>query len=295
MFILSFAIVTDTSANIPTPLAKKLDITVIPFSYFIDGLEHTCLDTEAFDGKAYYDAIRGGTLVTTSQVTPQRYIEWFSPILEKGEDILFVGLSSGVSGSYQSAVMARIQLASKYPDRDIQLVDSLGASLGEGLLAIKAAYLRDEGKSLKDTFYKISDIRDRTCQIFTVDSLEHLRRTGRCSNITAVIGTLLHIKPLLKGNETGHIVSFKKVKGRSSAIEALARLFKEHSINAENQIIGISHGDCAKDAEMLKQLICQHCTPKEIITVCHEPVTGAHVGPGMLALFFEGGDKVRGI
>ena len=95
MFILSFAIVTDTSANIPTPLAKKLDITVIPFSYFIDGLEHTCLDTEAFDGKAYYDAIRGGTLVTTSQVTPQRYIEWFSPILEKGEDILFVGLSSG--------------------------------------------------------------------------------------------------------------------------------------------------------------------------------------------------------
>lgn len=292
---MSFAIVTDTSANIPTPLAKRLDITVIPFSYFIDGLEHTCLDTEAFDGKAYYDAIRGGTLVTTSQVTPQRYIEWFSPILEKGEDILFVGLSSGVSGSYQSAVMARIQLASKYPDRDIQLVDSLGASLGEGLLAIKAAYLRDAGKSLKDTFYEISDIRDRTCQIFTVDSLEHLRRTGRCSNITAVIGTLLHIKPLLKGNETGHIVSFKKVKGRSSAIEALARLFKEHSINAENQIIGISHGDCAKDAEMLKQLICQHCTPKEIITVCHEPVTGAHVGPGMLALFFEGGDKVRGI
>ncbi|MBQ2819823.1 MAG: DegV family protein [Clostridia bacterium] len=292
---MSFAIVTDTSANIPTPLAKKLDITVIPFSYFIDGQERTCLDTEAFDGKAYYDAIRGGTLVTTSQVTPQRYIEWFSPILEKGEDILFVGLSSGVSGSYQSAVMARIQLASKYPDRDIQLVDSLGASLGEGLLAIKAAYLRDGGKSLKDTFYEISDIRDRTCQIFTVDSLEHLRRTGRCSNITAVIGTLLHIKPLLKGDETGHIVSFKKVKGRSSAIEALARLFKEHSINAENQIIGISHGDCAKDAEMLKQLICQHCTPKEIITVCHEPVTGAHVGPGMLALFFEGGDKVRGI
>ena len=292
---MSFAIVTDTSANIPTPLAKKLDITVIPFSYFIDGKEYTCLDTEAFDGRSYYDSIRSGTVVTTSQVTPQRYIEWFEPILEGGSDILFIGLSSGVSGSFQSAVMARVQLAEKYPDRTILLVDSLGASLGEGLLAIKASDFRKEGKSIKEVFDLVSDIRDRTCQIFTVDSLAHLRRTGRCSNITAVIGTLLHIKPILKGDETGHIVSFKKIKGRRTAIEALAKLFRQYATSPENQIIGISHGDCIEDAQTLKSLINEYCSPKEIITVCHEPVTGAHVGPGMLALFFEGDDKVRGI
>ena len=292
---MSFAIITDSAGNLPTPLANKLDILVIPFSYYIDGKEYTCDDTESFDGKAYYDSIRAGTVVTTSQVTPQKYVDIFEPILQSEKDILFIGLSSGVSGSFASAGIAAAQLREHYPHRIIELIDSLGASLGEGLLAIRAAELRSEGKSLQETATLVSGIRDRTGQIFTVGSLAHLRRTGRCSNITAAIGTLLHIKPLLKGDETGHIVSFKKIKGRAAAIAAIAELYAAHVIDAHRQTVGISHGDCLEDARELARLIKEKLPPKDIRTVCHEPATGSHVGPGMLALFFEGDSAVRSI
>lgn len=292
---MSFVIVTDSAANIPTPMAQELKITVIPFSYFIEGKEYICHNTESFDSKAYYDSIRAGTLVSTSQVTPQKYIDTFSPILKDGKDILFIGLSSGVSGSFSSAGTAAAQLKESYPQRTIALVDSLGASLGEGLLALYAAEFKASGKTLSETLKLVSDIRDRMCQVFTVDSLAHLRRTGRCSNITAVIGTLLHIKPVLKGDETGHIVSFKKIKGRAAAICELAALYEAHAIDPQVQTVGISHGDCLQDALELEKLIRQKNPPAKIVTVCHEPATGSHVGPGMLALYFVGGSGVRSI
>ena len=195
---MSFAIVTDTSANLPTEILKAKNLLAIPFSYYIKDKEFSCVDTAAFDGAAYYNMIRDGVKVTTSQVTPQKYADCWIPLLEKGEDILFVGMSSGISGSFASAEMAAAHLREEYPDRTIELVDTLGASLGEGLVALKGAEYRDEGLSISDSAKRLIEMRERMYQFFTVDDLMHLRKSGRITGAVAIVGTVLQIKPLLK-------------------------------------------------------------------------------------------------
>lgn len=290
---MSFCILTDTSANLPTVWVRRHDITVIPFSFFIDGKERTCTDVEEFDGKTYYDAMRKGLTVTTSQIHPQRYIEYMKPLLERGKDLLFVGMSSGISGSYASAEMAAATLREEYPERTIRLVDTLGASLGEGLVTLRAAELRAKGKTVDETADALLELRRRICQIFTVDDLSYLRRGGRISHVSAVVGAMLNVKPLLKGDEEGRIVSYGKVRGRVRAIKELVDRFAALAVRPELQCVGISHGDCPEDAAYLEKLLRERCAPREILTVCHEPVTGSHVGPGMLSLFFEGDGDVR--
>lgn len=290
---MSFAIVTDTSANLPTELLKANDVAVVPFSYYINDEEFSCLDTSAFDGTEYYNRIREGMSVTTSQVNPQKYIDCWTPFLEKGIDILFIGMSSGISGSFGCAEMAAAQLKEDYPDRTISLVDTLGASLGEGLVVLKGVECRDQGLSLSDTTKCLLEMRERMYQIFTVDDLMHLRKTGRITGAVAVVGTLLNIKPLLKGNEKGQIVNSGKVRGRKRAIEALAEKYASLVVDAKSQTVGIAHADCEEDALLLAGMIRRSNPPKDIITVCYEPVTGSHVGPGTLALFFESSFGVR--
>ncbi len=291
---MSFAIFTDTSANLPPELVEQHHITIIPFSYYIDGQEHTCTDPRAFDGKAYYDAIRNGLQVSTSQVNPQRYIDYMQPALAQGQDILFVGLSSGVSGSFNSATMAAAQLLEQFPERNIRLIDSLGAALGEGLLVVRAIECRDAGRDLNQTADFLDALRHRIYQVFTVGDLMHLRRTGRITGATAVLGSVLNIKPILKGNEQGQIVSFLKARGRKRAIELLAEKYNTLAVEPEKQTVAITHADCLEDALLLQQLICQKRPPKRILMACHEPATGSHVGPDMLAVYFEGDDDVRG-
>jgi|GEM_PF-562251 len=241
---MSYAIVTDTSANLPTPMLKELDITVLPFSYLYDGQEHTCMDTEAFDGKAYYNMMRDGVKVTTSQITPFRYTEHFRPLLEAGQDILFVGMSSGISGSYAMAEVAAEGLREEFPLRKLRLVDSLGASLGEGIIALKAAEYREKGFSIDENADLLLAMRHRMAQIFTVDDLMHLRSTGRLSNAAAFVGTVLQIKPLLKGNEEGKIVTCGVARGFKKAVAAMAKKYNELVVNADEQIVGIAHADC---------------------------------------------------
>ena len=289
-----FAVFTDTSSNIDTPMAKERSITVIPFSYYIDGVEQTCTETEGFNGKEYYSAMRAGMKVTTSQVTPQRYVDYMSATLEAGQDILFVGLSSGVSGSFQSANLAAAELLEKYPERKIELIDSLGAGLGEGLIALRAAELRDGGMAVTEAAAELRRMVPRMCQLFTVDDLKYLRATGRLSAVKAAVGAVLHIKPLLKGNERGQIVSFENVRGRKNAIRVMAERYEQYVVDADKQIIGISQADCEADLALLIELINKNKPPKGIITVAHEPATGAHVGPGMLAVFFLGSEDFRG-
>ena len=156
---MSFAILTDTSANLPTPLLEKHGITVVPFSYSYDGAEHICLDTETFDGAAYYGAMRKGTVVTTSLVNPGRFIAAARPLLAAGKDILFVGMSSGISGSFGSAKLAAGDLREEFPGREIQLIDTLGASLGEGILVLRAIEMRESGASLSETAAALRDMR----------------------------------------------------------------------------------------------------------------------------------------
>lgn len=289
-----FTVVTDTSANLDCELAKERNIHIVPFHYFVNGDDMICTDTRSFDGKTFYDAMRAGAKVTTSQITPQSYIDTLTPLLEKGEDILFVGMSSGISGSFASAQTAAAQLRMDYPERQIHLVDTLGASLGEGLLAIKAAECRDAGASVADTAALLDQMRTGMCQVFTVDDLKYLRRTGRLSNIVALVGTVLNIKPLLKGNQEGKIVSFATVRGRKRSIQAMAERYNNMVKDADTQTIGIAHADCADDVNYLIGLLKEKKPPKEIMTVMYEPVTGSHVGPGALALFFMGDEKFRG-
>ncbi|MBR6300102.1 MAG: DegV family protein [Clostridia bacterium] len=289
-----FSVVTDTSANLDCELAKERNIHIVPFHYYVNGEDMTCTDTRSFDGKTFYDAMRAGAKVTTSQITPQSYIDTLTPLLEKGEDILFVGMSSGISGSYASAETAAAQLRMDFPERQIHLVDTLGASLGEGLLAVKAAECRDAGASVADTAALLDEMRVGMCQVFTVDDLKYLRRTGRLSNIVALVGTVLNIKPLLKGNQEGKIVSFATVRGRRRSIQAMAERYNSMVKDAANQTIGIAHADCADDVKYLIGLLNEKNPPKEIMTVMYEPVTGSHVGPGALALFFMGDEKFRG-
>lgn len=289
----TFDIITDSTANLTEKLTKENGIREIPFPYFSEGQEYPFCSLEEFDDLKYYSDIKNGLKITTSQINPQKYIDFFRPSLEDGRDILFIGLSSGISGSFTSATMARQQLAEEFPDRKIELIDSLGASLGEGLLVLQAAKYRADGIQLTETAEKIIDLRERMYQVFTVDDLMHLKRTGRLSNAGALIGTVLGIKPLLKGNSEGKIVAFEKIRGRARTISAMAEKYFSLVKNAETQTVGIAHAGCKEDAEQLANLIREKLPPKEILIVKYEPVTGSHVGPGALALFFEGASGVR--
>lgn len=290
---MSFTIITDTSSNLPTPFLKRHNIPVIPFNYIIDEQEHVCLDTEAFDGVQYYNNIRSGTRVTTSQIPPQRYADCFWPLLEAGQDILFVGMSSGISGAYNSAELAAEQLRENFPERNIRLVDTLAASLGEGKAVIDALQYREQGLSLDEAADRLLANRQSLYQMVLLEDLMYLHRGGRVSVTTAVLGTILGIRPLLKGNAKGELVVSGKVRGRSAGLAALAEKYARYAVEPEKQIVGIAHSDCPEDAQKLADMIRKAAPPRELLTVYYEPVTGAHVGPGTVALFFNGADGVR--
>ena len=289
---MSYTVFTDGCSNLPNDLLKELNIRVLPCSYTLDGKEGVFDgNLEAFDTHAYYDKLRAGAVMKTSLINSQLFIDHFRPELEKGQDIVYVGLSSGVSGTLQAGKMAAEELMEEFPERTVYVVDSLGAAFGPGLLACRGADLRNEGKTASEAG-KILDVEVKhLLQIFTVDDLNFLKRTGRVSGATAAIGTILNIKPLLWGDPTGHIVALSKCRGRKKSIEAILEIYRTRAIDAQNQRVAISHGDCPEEAQFLAERVCEICKPKELIICPHEPFTGAHVGPGMLALYFFGEER----
>ena len=290
-----FRIATDTSANLPTAYLQAENITVIPFTFHTDSGEQSCMDTASFDAKAFYTAMRNGEKVTTSQIPPQRFVEYLRPILDAGADVLFVSMSSGISGSYASSKMAANQLKEEFPERKIFTVDTYSASLAEGLVVMKAVECRKQGMDIEQTYHLLRAMRHRIAQIFTVGDLRYLKRTGRLSNLEAAVGTVLQIKPLLKGDPEGKIVCFAKVRGRQRAIEEMAKRYAELVVEPETQTVCIANADCEADAQILASLIRRAKAPKDILIVDYEPVTGSHVGPGALALFFLSDENVRNI
>lgn len=290
---MGFTIVTDTGANITDKVRKHYGIEVVPLTLIMEGEELQFQSTEGFDHDEYYEKLKGGMKVSTSQVNPAQFIECFEKILKEGSDVLYIGLSGGVTGSISSAKIAASDLAGDYPDRQIKIVDSLGASLGEGILVVEAAECRDRGMSLEETADHIDFQKYCMYQVFVVDDLKHLKRTGRISGALASIGTMMDIKPVLKGDTEGKIVVECKARGRKQAIKALAEKYRDLVVAPEEQIVGISYGGHREDAVHLANLISKIAEPKKIWIVAHEPVTGSHVGPGMLALYFKGADDVR--
>ena len=286
---MSFTLFVDSGSNLPARKLQELSIRVIPFTYEMDGVLSQCPEyPDGFDGHGYYTRLKEGAVVKTSLINTDTFYRTFLPEVEAGNDVMYVGISSGISGTIQAATLAAGQLMEEYPERRVQVVDSMGAGLGTGILACKAADYRNEGLDVNQTAVKLSYDRENLCEYFTVDDLMFLKRTGRVSGVTATIGTMLQIKPMLRGDEEGKIVVCGKIRGRKKAISELTAIYAKKAVNPGAQRVAISHGDCLEEAQKLAERIQEIANPKELILSMHEPLTGAHVGPGMLAVFFFG-------
>lgn len=286
-----YVIITDSTCDLTPELIEELDIVVIP-------MEFTMAEGEVYknypDGRelgfqAFYDRVRAGAQPKTNQINAATYMEVAAPYLDKGQDVLILAFSSALSGTYQSSVLAVEELREKYPDRQIYTVDTLSASMGEGLLIYHAAKKREEGLSVSELAHWVEENRLRLCHWFTVDDLNHLKRGGRVSSAAALFGTILGIKPVLHVDDAGRLIPREKVRGRRSSLEALAKHMRETIDPAEGeQTIFISHGDCEQDVKYLIDLIRERVPVKEIKVGYIGPVIGAHSGPGTVAVFYLG-------
>lgn len=280
---------TDTSANLPAEIIDEYGIEVVPFSYTIDGVEY--IPEREFDGKAFYAAMRAGSEVKTSMVNAGTFIEHFKTALDAGKDVLYIGMSGGISGTANAALMAKQELDEEYPDRKIVVIDTLAASLGEGLFVIKAAEHLKDGVALDAIEETIRAQVPSMCQSFTVDDLKYLKNTGRVSGAAAIIGNVLSIHPILIGDYEGKIVVKAKVRGMKRTLDALAERYAELALS-KTETIGIAHADNEEGKAYLVQRLRDKGLTGKCLSVCYEPVTGSHVGPGTVALFFFGTDRM---
>ncbi len=280
---------TDTSANLPVEIIDEYGIEVVPFSYTIDGVEY--IPEREFDGKAFYAAMRAGSEVKTSMVNAGTFIERFKTALDAGKDVLYIGMSGGISGTANAALMAKQELDEEYPDRKIVVIDTLAASLGEGLFVIKAAEQLKDGVALDAIEETIRAQVPSMCQSFTVDDLKYLKKTGRVSGAAAIIGNVLSIHPILIGDYEGKIVVKAKVRGMKRTLDALAERYAELALS-KTETIGIAHADNEEGKAYLVQRLRDKGLTGKCLSVCYEPVTGSHVGPGTVALFFFGTDRM---
>ena len=281
-----FQIVTDSCCDFTAEKYASLGLTYVPLKVEFRG--ETTDDRNDDSLKTMYAALRGGESAKTAAVNPERWRETIEPWLKQGQDVLVLAFSSGLSTTYQSAVIAARELAESYPDRRVRVVDTLSASLGQGLLVWYACRKRDEGLTLDETADWVEDNKLHLCHWFTVDDLFYLKRGGRISAATAVMGTMLNIKPVLHMDDEGHLISMSKSRGRKAAIAALAEKTKELGEGYDNATMFISHGDCLEDAEYLAQLLKSKYGVKNVYIGYVGAVIGSHSGPGTLALFFLG-------
>ena len=282
----NYRIITDSCSDLTEALIRKLDITAAPLSLLFKG--GVRMDSVGEDIKEVYDALRQGETASTSALNPDQWTSYMEPVLKAGEDILVLAFSSGLSTTYQSAVIAATDLEEKYPDRKIRVVDTLCASLGEGLLVYHTCKKRDEGMELDALTDWVEEHKLNLCHWFTVDDLMYLKRGGRVSTATALVGTVLQIKPVLHVDNEGHLINVGKARGRKASIETLANKMAETALPGENDYAMICHGDCIEDAQYLAKLIKERCGVKEVFIGYTGAVIGSHSGPGTLALFYLG-------
>ena len=293
-----FEIIVDSAANIPADLVKKFKIKVLSFVNLVNGKEVTCFDPDLSEeeerqkGKEYYDAIRSGAEVKTGLISSGIFEDTFREILEQDKDILYFSLSKNISGNYNSARIAAEELmdSGEYSHK-IRLIDSLNASLAQGILAIYASEMRDKGMAFDDVADELETYPARMNGVFTVGDLKYLSRTGRISGTSALIGNVLSIKPILRGNKDGYIVQYKKCRGRKSALNELISLVCDNIVDSENQIIGIAHADAYEDSLYIMEQIQKRIKVRDFINTSYDFCTGSHVGPDTIALFFMAKDR----
>lgn len=286
---MSYKIITDTCCDFPAQMYQELGLGVVNLSVRFQGTELTSYDDAWL--KTFYDGLRNGEVATTSAVNPDGWAQAIEPVLAGGEDALVLAFSSGLSTTYQSAVIAADDLREKYPDRTVRVVDTLAASMGQGLLVYYACKQRDAGMTLDQLTDWCLENRNHLCHWFTVDDLMYLKRGGRVSAATALVGTMLQIKPVLHVDDEGHLINVSKARGRKASIEALAKKLETTGIPGANDVCFISHGDCIDDANYLANILKEKYGVKEVVISYVGAVIGSHSGPGTLALFFLGDKK----
>ena len=251
-----FVILTDSSADLGEEMVRKLDVQVVPLGFVLDGQAyHDYPDNRDMDPHAFYERLRKGDAATTNAVNTAQYTEALEPLLQAGRDVLVLAFSSGLSATYQSSVIAVEELRAKYPERKLYTVDTLCASLGQGLLVWYAAQLRERGRSIKEVQDWVEEHKLNLCHQFTVDDLYFLKRGGRVSAATALVGSMLHIKPILHVDSEGHLINIDKVRGRQASLKALVDRMEETAIDPGSLTVFISHGDCLEDAQMVAEMV----------------------------------------
>ena len=282
-----YVIVTDSAADLPASLVQELGVEVLPLSFTVQGKTyHNYPDDREMDPKVFYKMLRDGEMATTSAVNVAEYTNMLEPLLQAGKDVLVLAFSSGLSTTYQSSVIAVNELSEQYPDRKIYTVDTLCASLGQGLLVWHAVQEQKKGKSIEEVRDWVEENKLHLCHWFTVDDLHFLKRGGRISAATAVVGTMLSIKPVLHVDDEGHLISMGKARGRGASLTALVDHMEQTVTDVDT--VFISHGDCLADAEKVAADVKKRFGTKDVVINNVGPVIGAHSGPGTLALFFLG-------
>ena len=286
---MKFEIITDSSANLTDSLIEKYDLKIISLSYFIGEEEYLSYkEGVKTDYSEFYARIRKKEEARTSLANYEECMRVLRPIAESGRDILYIGFSSALSGTFQNVSNCMQELRTKHPDQKMLCVDSLSASMGEGLLVYHALELAQRGATIEETLEWVENHKMNICQWFTVDDLFFLKRGGRLSGAAALAGSLLEIKPILHIDEEGRLVMASKVKGRKKSLNALIEHMEETVVKIKPQKIFIAHGDCLEDAQYLADGIKEKLGLEDIEINYVDPVIGVHSGPGTIALFYYG-------
>lgn len=285
---MSIKIVTDSSCDLGSNFVKENNIEVLSLILNLDG--EIIKDDLGVSLKYndFYDKLRNGSIPNTSQVNIYSFEEKFKELLNDGSEVLYIGLSSALSGTFNSANMARNNILEENPEAKIVIIDSLSVSMGVGLLVKKACLMRDENHSLEEIIEWIEENKKKINHTILVDDLQHLKRGGRISGSTAAVGSLLNIKPALKIDDNGAIASIDKIKGKKKALKYIADKVKEEAVNSNEQVLYIMHGDALEDAEALRDLIASETKFRDISIQYIGTVIGSHGGPGTIAAIFLG-------
>lgn len=289
----NYIIVTDSSCDLSAKMAEELQLHVVPLSVLLDGKHYTnYLDWREISPKEFYDAMRSGAKSTTSAPNVDQFTEVMEEGLAEGKDVLYIGFSSGLSGTFNAGRLAAEQLQEKYPDRKIFAIDTLCAAEGQGLLCWYAAHMRDDGKTIEEVRDWVLDNMMKVNHWVTVDDLKYLRAGGRISATTAVVGTMLNIKPIIIMDDNGKLESVGKVRGRKAAIKALFDYAQKRAVNPQEQVMFINHAECEEDAQYLADMLKRQLQVKDVIVNTLGPVIGSHTGPGLLVVFFLGENRI---
>ncbi|MCR4607866.1 MAG: DegV family protein [Oscillospiraceae bacterium] len=285
-----YVIFTDSACDIPEEILREWGVEYRWLTYTFDG-EFKQYSNYGLPYPEFYDRVRKGGVARTSAVNADAFLDGFESILQTGKDILYIGFSSGLSSTYDAACIAAKELLEKYPGRKIRCVDTRAASAGFGLLLYMAVEKKKVGASLEENEQYILDNRFHLCHWFTVEDLIYLKRGGRISATTAIVGNILSFKPVMHMDDPGHLINMFKVRGRKNSLIALADKYGELALDPSGGTVFISHGDCLDDAQKLADMLRERFGVKVAKIVYVGPVIGAHSGPGTIALFFLGRER----